>query len=254
MDIKMKNRFLDSWVKYFNGAELPIVFFYSDTPSGAETVKPAVDWSCLIADLNKARNGKTLCLDKDSVGCFGGKRYLGFTTQIREGFEYFLSTGVPGIMAGERYKKTPEIVKKIMDVQPGFEAPAKYAIFKRWDKLDDNDEPEAVIFYARPDVLSGLFTLAGFDVDDPAAVITPFSAGCGSIAMYPYIENQKEKQKCILGMFDVSARPCVPPDILTFSVPMKKFTSMVKNMEESFLITRSWEKIRKRIAKSKNQQ
>jgi hypothetical protein len=52
-------------------------------------------------------------------------------------------------------------------------------------------------------------------------------------------------------MFDVSARPCVPPDTLTFAVPMKKFSPMVENMDESFLITPSWEKVRNRIVKAK---
>jgi hypothetical protein len=48
-------------------------------------------------------------------------------------------------------------------------------------------------------------------------------------------------------MFDVSARPWVPEDVLTFSVPMNKFIGMVGNMEESFLITPSWSKVNKRI-------
>jgi hypothetical protein len=47
----------------------------------------------------------------------------------------------------------------------------------------------------------------------------------------------------------VSARPCVPPGILTFSAPINKFASMVEDMDESFLITPSWEKVQKRISK-----
>jgi len=50
-------------------------------------------------------------------------------------------------------------------------------------------------------------------------------------------------------MFDVSARPFVPADVLTFAVPMKKFESMVENMDESFLITESWAKVKNRIKK-----
>jgi hypothetical protein len=42
-------------------------------------------------------------------------------------------------------------------------ATAKYIVFKRWDKLETKDNPEVVIFYARPDVLAGLYTLASFD-------------------------------------------------------------------------------------------
>jgi len=34
---------------------------------------------------------------------------------------------------------------------PRFEAPGKYIVFKRWDNLEQIDEPEVVIFLARPD-------------------------------------------------------------------------------------------------------
>jgi hypothetical protein len=64
---------------------------------------------------------------------------------------------------------------------------------------------------------------------------------------YPYLENEISRPRAVLGMFDVSARPYVPRETLTFSVPMKKFIRMIGNMEESFLITRSWEKVKKRI-------
>jgi hypothetical protein len=50
-----------------------------------------------------------------------------------------------------------------------------------------------------------------------------------------------------LGMFDVSARPGVPDDRLTFAVPMKRFEQMVRNMDESFLITNSWKTVRDRL-------
>jgi hypothetical protein len=39
----------------------------------------------------------------------------------------------------------------------------------------------------------------------------------------------------------------VPKDVLTLAAPMKKFIKMVDNMEESFLITGSWQKIQRRI-------
>jgi hypothetical protein len=49
-------------------------------------------------------------------------------------------------------------------------------------------------------------------------------------------------------MFDVSARPYVSADELTFAAPLNKFEKMVGNMEESFLITESWKKVQKRIS------
>ena len=130
-----------------------------------------------------------------------------------------------------------------------FRRPAGYIVFKRWDALDAAaDVPEVVIFFARPDVLSGLFTLANFGQVTVHGVVTPFAAGCGSIVQYPYLERDAENPRAFVGMFDVSARPYVPSDVLTFAVPMRKFASMVANMEESFLITPSWEKVRQRLA------
>lgn len=114
--------------------------------------------------------------------------------------------------------------------------------------LKDNEMPDVVIFFARPDVLAGLFTLANFDESEPNGVFSPFSAGCGSIVQYPYLEKESERQRCVLGMFDVSARPYVDKDTLTFSIPMNKFARMIADMEESFLITSSWDKVRTRIS------
>lgn len=254
MNINLKKQFLNQWKEYFNGAELPIVFYYSDNPGDIEVIKkPAADHVCLIGVLNKARNGKPLCFNADSIGCFGGKRYLGYYTQLRPNFEYFLSHGIPGEMEGERYKKSPEIVTELMKNLPKFEAPSKYIIFKRWDMLSEKDNPDVVIFFATPDILSGLFTLAGFDESDFNSVIVPFSAGCGSIVMYPYLERDKPRPRCVIGMLDVSARPYVPSGTVTFSSPMNKFETIVSNMKESFLITSSWNKVHSRIARSKNQ-
>jgi hypothetical protein len=69
---------------------------------------------------------------------------------------------------------------------------------------------------------------------------------CASIVYHPYHEIASDRPRAVLGMFDVSARPCVEPDVLTFAVPRPKFTRMVAQMDESFLITKSWSKVRRR--------
>jgi hypothetical protein len=192
----------------------------------------------------------SLHFDVNSITCAGGKRYSGFTRTLRDNFEYFLSCGIPNELEGERYKKSPEIVEEIMKGQPPFEAPGKYLAFKRLDKLTEDDKPAVVIFFVSPDALAGLFTLANFDEIDRYAVVAPFGSGYSSILYYPYREYINKTNKAILGMFDVSARPCVMSNILTLSVTWPKFERMVSNMDESFLITDSWAKIRKRIAKN----
>lgn len=202
-----------------------------------------------MAVLSKVRRGIPLCFEAASIGCSGGKRYLGFTRDVMPGFEYFLSCGIPGTIEGERYKKSPELVKEMQKNWPEFKSPDRFIVFKRWDQIEKADDPDVVIFIAKPDVLSGLFTLANFDEADPNEVYAPFAAGCGTIVQYPYLEKNSDHPRCVIGMFDVSARLCVPGDTLSFSVPMNKFIRMIHNMEESFLARPSWHKVKDRIGR-----
>lgn len=246
MDIKFKNYFQKLWSQYFGNAELPITFFYSDDNGDAEIAEKAEKKGCFIGELAKVRKGRSLAFNEEAVSCGGGKKYLGFTNKLRPGFEYLLSCGTPD-MEGERYLQSPELVNTFLQNAPWVPAKASKILFKRWDKLTENDEPEVVIFFATPDVLSGLFTLSGYDRDDLHGNIAPFGAGCASIVQYPLLESLKDKPAAVIGMFDVSARPYVQENVLTFAVPFKRFVEMVSFIEVSFLITGSWEKVRKRI-------
>ena len=249
VDNNIKETFLKHWDTYFGGAELPICFYYTNQEGRAEVAKPDAGRQCFIGALAKVRKGQSLCFNAKSIGCFGGKRYLGFSKRMMPNFEYFLSCGIPGKLEGERYKKSPDLVKEVMKKIPPFKAPGRFIVFKRWDMLEESDDPTVVIFFAPPDIISGLFTLANYDEVEQNGVIAPFSAGCGSIVMYPYLEQDSARPRAVLGMFDVSARPFTHKGMLTFAVPMNKFTRMVENMDESFLITPSWAKVRKRIAR-----
>ncbi len=247
MDMQFKDEFIRIWQKYFNSSALPITFYYTNEEGHADLVQPGKEARCIMGPLLKVRQGKSFTFGVESVGCFGGKKYLGFSPGLAPNFEYFLSCGMPGKMEGERYKKSPEIVRDLLDRWPKFTAPAKYAVFKRWDKLDADDGPQVVIFFASPDVLSGLYTLANYDTADPNAVITPMGSGCSAIVQNPYLQKDLENPQAVIGMFDPSARPFVAPDELTFSVPIKKFKDMVRDAEESFLITNTWKVLQKRI-------
>ncbi len=246
MKIETKEKFLELWKKYFGNSELPIIFFYTEGSGGAEKSEKPKGQNCLICELKKVRNGASLYFNQDTLGCGGAVRYLGYTAKMRPGFEYFLSCGNEK-MEGERYKRTPEIVEEMMKKQHQLPIDGKNIVFKRWDKLNETDEPDVVIFFAKPDVLSGLFTLANFDHANNNQVITPFGAGCGAIIHYPYLEAKSEKPKAVIGMFDPSARTCVPENMLTFAISYMQFEKMLGYMEESFLITKTWETMKKRI-------
>lgn len=248
MDLKRKEKFLELWNTYFANAELPIVFYYSKECKQARLVTRAKGRSCIICELSKVRSGESLAYAEESIACAGARRYLGYTQTIRPNFEYFLSCGIPGEMEGERYIRTPEMVLELQKNQkPIPDAKGNFIIFKRWDMLEESDEPAVVIFFAKPDVLSGLFTLVNFDQTEPNSTFTPFGAGCGSIVHYPYLEKDAERPRAVIGLFDPSARPCVGKDILSFAVPMVKFEKMIDYMEESFLVTHTWTTMRKRI-------
>jgi hypothetical protein len=249
MDTELRDRFLRLWKDFFPGTDLPITFEITGETGDAQRVPAPDGWRCLVCDLYKVRKGSSLFFDEASVSCSGGKIYAGFEKKRSPEFRYFLSYGKEGVIRGERYKKTPEIVDETVRRMESLPSEGKGLLFRRWDKLGEDDRPQVVIFFARPEVISGLFTLANFDRVDPG-VMCPFGSGCSSIIYYPWLEEQKEDPLSVLGMFDPSARKCVEPDILTFSVPMKKFTLMIADMEESFLITETWETVKKKIRQS----
>jgi hypothetical protein len=243
----LKELFIQKWEYYFPGASLPVCYFYTDASDIPASEKCE---GCVYQQLNKVREGESICLNKQNIGCGGGRRYLGFAPQLGKKFRYFLSKGIPGEMEGERYKATPEIVDEIMKHTASFKAPSNQIVFKRWDKLGETDEPQVVIFFTSADVLSGLFTLVNYDESHPQAVFTPFGSGCATIIYYPFQEINAERPRAVLGSFDVSARPFLSPGELTLAIPWPKFIHMVENMDESFLITNSWKAVQARMQKS----
>ena len=247
MDKIHKFLFINKWERYFPNTELPITYYYTDQVTAEELADTQQADRCLIGNLNRVRQGHTFVYVKDTPGCSGGKRYSGFSNTLSPTFEYFLSCGIPGQVEGERYKQSPELVRATMAHWHSFSAPGKYLVFKRWDKLEEKDAPLGVIFFASGDVLAGLFTLANFDYPEPDGVIAPMGSGCSSILATVIREAERPKPRAVLGMFDVSARPYVPAHTLTFTVPLARFLEMVANMDESFLITHSWQVVAQRI-------
>ena len=248
MQTGFKQLFIEKWEQYFPSTPLPITFYYTDQEDQALEMQPYKGGHCLIRELARVREGESLSFEGRAVGCMGGRYYLGFTQHLRPDFRYFLSCGIPGKMEGERYKSSPELVDERLRDEPPSIAPAKKIVFKRWDKLAETDQPQVVIFFARADVLSGLTVLTNYDEHGSNSVAMPSGSGCSSIVKLPLDELVGEHPRAILGMFDVTARPWVPQDELTLSIPFPKFVRMVGNMDESFLITESWNKVRARIA------
>lgn len=129
MDLQLRDRFLELWRQHFGAAELPITFYYTDAAGRAERPTPAEGHECLLLPRARVRHGRPLQFDLDSVGCWGGKRYLGFTKVLSPTFDHFRSCGIPGKVEGERYKQSPELVREYVRQTPVFTAPARSVVF-----------------------------------------------------------------------------------------------------------------------------
>ena len=117
----------------------------------------------------------------------------------------------------------------------------------RVDRLERWDKVESILFFATPDILSGLSTWAFYDNNADDAVVAKFASGCASVVTFATVENRKGGKRCFLGMFDPSARPLVPKDELTFTVPMSRFSEMLTTMPDSALYQKAFSVIRRRI-------
>jgi uncharacterized protein (DUF169 family) len=227
--------------------ESPLGVYYTNKEPEGITAKEGIH-QCMIGLLQNARKkGKTVYFDKNHFGCPGGAYWMGLRESVRPDMEYFLSCGIPGKLEGERYIKTPELARKFISMRKPRRAPGSYCVFKPIEKFQEDENPEVVVFFVPPDILAGLFTLTGYSLESIDAVNTPFGSGCSTILTYPLKEAEKEQPHAILGMFDVSARPMVEKEILTFAMPFSVLLKLLESVQGSFLETESWKKVHKRI-------
>ncbi|MGD9212911.1 MAG: DUF169 domain-containing protein [Desulfobacteraceae bacterium] len=245
MDMEIKTRFLEKWEKYFPNNELPLVCYYSDDLNSADfpdAPKPNKrGLTCIFSQLAPVRAGKARAFNQENFGCWGAKGVLGFIPSKAD------EPTIDFLVNVEKYKEGAEHVKAMFTSNPPVTAPKKYLVFKRWDLLTENDDPQVVIFFCKADVLSGLHGLANYDTMDPHGVIAPFGSGCESIVSYAMKDLKSDTPKAVIGLFDPSTRTCVKPDLLSFSAPWPKFMSMLDHMDDCFLNTFIWENVRKRF-------
>lgn len=213
----------------------PIAFGYSDIPAVEGKKVPR----CMIGAIRRVCEGEPLTLCAENVLCGGGSLYTAFAP---------MQERIPGFVSEtEHYKRTKEQVKAYIDRLDIRLTEKPYLNFIRMDKLADLDSVEGILFFATPDMLSGLCAWAFFDNDADDAVCTRFASGCCSIVTFAVQENRRGGRSCFLGMLDPSARPLVPSNELTFTVPMGRFREMVQTMEHSALFQKACSIVRKRM-------
>lgn len=232
----MIQKFLQRYKEAFgDGVPLPVAFGYSDTP--VEEIRKIP--RCMIGAIRKVCDGQPLTMSVDNVLCGGGSLYTRFAP-MQERIPRFVSEQ-------EHYKQTPEQVKEYIRRLDVRLTDKPYLNFVRMDKLASLDDAEGILFFATPDVLSGLCSWAFYDNDADDAVCTRFASGCCSIVTFVVNENRKQGRSCFIGMLDPSARPLVPANELTFVIPMHRFNEMIRTMEQSALFQKAYSIVRKRI-------
>lgn len=231
----------------------------TDLPTREKEMKNEIDWqvvfnqfSCVIGNIWRARKKKTAAyFSAEQFGCPGGAFWLGFLKPQTEAIIHYVSTGIPNRMEGEFYCDSPDSLRQIFEHVDPRPASYKFCIFKFLSSFTKEENPELVTFFSRPEALSGLHQLAAFVTSDPEVVVSPWSAACGSLVIWPLHYLSKGCKKAVIGGWDPSARKFFKTDELSFTMPFEMFTEMINRFDESFLKTKTWTNVKKKINRSK---
>lgn len=210
-------------------------------------------FSCVIGNIWLARKKRSAAfISTEEYGCPGGVYYCSMIKPHLRFIEHYVSTGFPGSpLHGERYMRDPDAMREFMEKVNPRKAPAKHCIFKPLSLFTAGQEPEFIIFFARPEVLTGLFTQAVFTTGDMECVVSPFGAGCTNIVSWPLYYKEQGLEKAVIGGFDPSARKFMKVDELTFTVPLSLYEKMLATLPESmFNQDTEWKNVRKKVARS----
>ena len=261
------------FLEHLGLAEEPFGVYYDDTkPENAFGPKPGTpisreleeqgqvdmpavfeSFSCVIGNIWKARKKHCAAyISSEEYGCPGGVFYCAMMKPNLRFIEHYVTTGFEGTpIHGERYLPSPESMRKFLEKVNPRKAPAKYCIFKPLALFSEGEEPEFVIFFARPEVLSGLFTHTTFTTGEVDSVASPFGAACTNIIAWPLFYKEQGIEKAVLGGFDPSARKYMKTDELTFTVPWSLYQKMLQALPESmFNVGKEWSIVRKKVSRS----
>ena len=254
----------------------PVAIVLTDEqPESAKQFKPG-KWGCVMFMLAAAARGQEAVFDRTTYGCWGGGVGLGFGNTYEafpggvDGFCYFLSVGneewetgrevaeqakpylnqstYDDFVRGERYLKSPEIVRRFVDNLPMTDIAERMVVFKPLSAVDaDRETPSTVVFLADMDQMAALTILANYHRETNDNVIVPYAAGCQAIGIYPLAEAESETPRAVLGQMDISARVALKrilkQDLVTFAAPFQLFEEMEANIVNSFVDRNTWREL-----------
>ncbi len=210
-------------------------------------------FSCVMGNIWLARKKSGAAfISSEEYGCLGGVYYCSMMKPHLRFIEHYVSTGFEGTpLHGERYMSNPDAMREFMLKVNPRKAPAKYCIFKPLSQFTGEDKPEFVIFFARPEILTGLFIQTVFTTGDMECVASPFGAGCTNILGWPLYYKEQGVEKAVIGGMDPSARKFMKTDELTFTVSLGLYEKMLAALPESmFNHETDWQGVRKKVERS----
>jgi hypothetical protein len=227
--------------------EMPLLALYDSDPEKAfEPLVHAAGRACCFAYYERWRRGETLVVsggdgdfDHPSRGCPGMQRAFGLCAEYPPWMANFLTEGKNGAATGEGLKATPEIAAGFLERVRPMRPAGGHVLFgplrlEAWEKV------RSVTFFADPDRLSALMTLASFWSADPDEIAAPFSSGCG--LLWREMANL-DRDRAVLGCTDIAMRRYLPPDILCLTVAPERFARMVDYPDSCFLEKKWWREL-----------
>lgn len=258
----------------------PVAIVWTDKkPEKALEFRPGI-WSCTMWLFAKvAKEGKTAVFSRDTTTCAGGAMGLGFgrpldrhAARSEEGFCSFLSNGLEGatdkkayqgiieqsfdahhtkmLTEGERFLKSPAVVRKFLANLPVYDAKDGYIVMKPVNEVEDGEDVRSIVFVATADQIAALSILANYGTGNirDGIIVAAGAAGCQAIGVCTYAEGENRNPRAVVGLTDLSARRNVRStlgkDVLTFSVPLALYREMEKNVPGSFLELDLWKELR----------
>jgi uncharacterized protein (DUF169 family) len=230
-----------------------------DLPTREKEAQNRIDWqatfqnfSCIMGHVWRARNKQQPAVfDAERFGCPGAAFWLGFMKPQTEAIIHYVSSGIEGQMEGEFYCESPDEMRRIFQEIDPPPAPRQYCVVQPLDQFKATEPPEVVTFFARPETLTGLHQLAAFVTNDPLVVASPWGAACTGLVTWPFKFLARGETRAVLGGWDPSARKFFKTDELTFTVPLNLFTAMLERFEDSFLMTKTWDNVLKKVERSR---
>jgi len=224
----------------------PIAIYYTKGfPSYAS--RPSEE-SCVVASmmLHAFREGRTVAISRDLVGCKGALNGLGLGGDSKDARDAIASKYSAGTDdPGKNYFCCPEAAcHNYLDAVPVYGSEDDVAVMQPIDEAQEmGADIETVAFLTDPLELSALVTLAGFlGKTDDTVVRCAFGFSCEQLYAMPKQEGERERPRLVLGATEFYPRRFLDQSMMTVSMPYSMYKEMDEKAGSSFLASDQWRK------------